>query len=85
MSHNKFLYPKENILYQLLRDPKLWNEFMQKEEKEIQSYTIFQKRLKSKLPEIENKDIYFWYGFYLLTTFAHSHYSLTQGLDAKIW
>ena len=42
-----------------VRGPKLWNEFLQKEEKEIQSYTLFQKILKCKLLEVENEDSYF--------------------------
>ena len=43
--------------------PKLWNDFLQNEEKEIQSYSLFQGTVKSKLIETENEIIYFWYYF----------------------
>ena len=39
-----------------VRGPKLWNEFLQNEEKEIQSYSLFQKTAKSKFTETENKN-----------------------------
>ena len=38
-----------------VQGPKLWNDFLQKEEKEIQSYSVFQKTVKSKLFETENE------------------------------
>ena len=36
-----------------VHSPKLWNE--EKEEKDIQSYSLFQKKIKSKLIKIENE------------------------------
>ena len=41
------------------RGPKLWNKFFSKEEKKIESQMLFQKRLKSKLLEMENELSYF--------------------------
>ena len=38
-----------------VRGPKSWNDFLQNEEKEIQSYSVFQKTVKSKLIETENE------------------------------
>ena len=43
--------------------PKLWNDFLQNKEKEIQSYSLFQKTVKSKLIETENEIMYFSYYF----------------------
>ena len=42
-----------------VRGPKLWNDFLQNEEKEIRSYSFFQKTVKSKLIETENEVTYF--------------------------
>ena len=42
-----------------VRRPKLWNEFLQSKEKEIQSYSLFQKSVNSKLIETENEVMYF--------------------------
>ena len=42
-----------------LREPKLWNEFLQSKEKKIQSYLLFKKTIKSKLIETENEVMYF--------------------------
>ena len=39
--------------------PKLWNEFLNNEEKNIESQIVFQKRLKSKLLDMENELSYF--------------------------
>ena len=39
-----------------VRGPKLWNKCLQNAEKEIQSYSLFQKTIKSKFTEIENKN-----------------------------
>ena len=48
-----------NIKYCIsVRGPKLWNDFLQNE-KEIQSYSLFQKTVNSKLIETENQVIYF--------------------------
>ena len=35
-----------------VRGPKLWNKCLQNAEKEIQSYSLFQKTIKSKFTEI---------------------------------
>ena len=39
--------------------PKLWNEILYKEEKELKSYSLFQNIIKSKLLIIENETTYF--------------------------
>ena len=39
--------------------PKLWNDVINKEEKDIQSYSLFQKKIKSKLIKIKNETDYF--------------------------
>ena len=41
------------------RGPKLWNEFLSNEGKKIESQILFQKRLKSKLLDMENELSYF--------------------------
>ena len=41
------------------RGPKLWNEILHKEEKELESYPLFQSVIKSKLLMIENETKYF--------------------------
>ena len=41
------------------RGPKLWNEILHKEEKELESYSLFQNIIKSKLLMIENETKYF--------------------------
>ena len=41
------------------RGPKLWNEILHKEEKELESYSFFQNKIKSKLLMIENETKYF--------------------------
>ena len=42
-----------------IRGFKLWNDVINKEEKNIQSYFLFQKNIKSKLIEIENETDHF--------------------------
>ena len=42
-----------------IRGPKLWNDVINKEEKDIQSYSLFQKKIRSKLIKIENETDYF--------------------------
>ena len=37
-----------------MRDPKQWNDFINKEDKNFQSCPFFHKKIKSKLTEIEN-------------------------------
>ena len=41
------------------RGPKLWNEILHKEEKELESYSLFQNIIRSKLLMIENQTKYF--------------------------
>ena len=36
-----------------IREPKLWNDVIKKEKKDIQSYSLFQKKIKSKIIEID--------------------------------
>ena len=42
-----------------IRGPKLWNGVINNEENDIQSYSLFQKKIKSKLIRIENETCYF--------------------------
>ena len=42
-----------------IRGPKLWNDVINKEEKDIQFYSLFQKKIKSKLIKTENETDYF--------------------------
>ena len=42
-----------------IRGPKLWNNVINKKEKDIQSYSLFQKKIKSKLIKIDNETDYF--------------------------
>ena len=37
------------------RGPKLWDEFLNNEEKQIRSYIVFSKKIKSKLLDEENE------------------------------
>ena len=39
--------------------PKVWNDFLTNEEKEINSYALFSRAIKSKLIEIDKKLKYF--------------------------
>ena len=39
--------------------PKLWNDVINKEEKDIQSLSLFQNKIKSKLIKIGNKNYFF--------------------------
>ena len=41
------------------RGPKIWNKFLKKEEKELQSFSIFKKVVHSKLLEGEHELEYF--------------------------
>ena len=41
------------------RGPKVWNDFLTNEEKEINSYLLFSKTIKSKLIETEEELRYF--------------------------
>ena len=42
-----------------VRGPKIWNEFLTKEEKGIQSHSVFLGKIKTKLLESENERKYF--------------------------
>ena len=42
-----------------IHGPKLWNDVINKEEKNIQSYSLFQKKIRSKLIKVENETDYF--------------------------
>ena len=42
-----------------IRGPKLCNDVINKEEKDMQSYSLFQKKIKSKLIKTENETDYF--------------------------
>ena len=42
-----------------VRGPKIWNEFLTKEEKEIQSHSIFLRKIKTKLLESNKIRKYF--------------------------
>ena len=41
------------------RGPKLWNEFLNTDEKQISSYNLFSRKVKSKLLDTENELSYF--------------------------
>ena len=40
------------------------NEFLESKERETQSYSLFQKTIKSKSIETVNEAMHFWNGFY---------------------
>ena len=42
-----------------IRGHKLWNDVINKDEKVIQSYSLFQKKIRSMLIKIENETDYF--------------------------
>ena len=42
-----------------IRGPKIWNESITKDEKEINSFSLFQKYVKAKLLESDNERKYF--------------------------
>ena len=42
-----------------VRGPNIWNEFLTKEEKEIQSHSTFLRKVKTKLLESDNERKYF--------------------------
>ena len=48
-----------------VRGPNIWNEFLTKEEKEIQSYSIFLRKTKTKLLESDNERKYFYVAYHL--------------------
>ena len=54
------LFSLSNMKYcNSVRRPNLWNEYLQSKEKEIRSYSLFLKTIKSKLIETENEVVYF--------------------------
>ena len=53
-------YSLNSTIYSMsIRGLKSWNDIINKEEKDIQSYSLFQKKVKSKLIKIENETDYF--------------------------
>ena len=48
-----------------VRGPKIWNEFLTKEEKEIQSHSISLRKIKTKLLESDNERKYFQIAYHL--------------------
>ena len=42
-----------------LGGPKIWNDFLTNEEKDMQSHSLFLSKIKSKLLDAENKQKYF--------------------------
>ena len=49
-------YSSNSTKYSIsIRRPKLWNDVINKEEKDIQSYFLFRKKIKSQLIEIKNE------------------------------
>ena len=58
-SEAKFKYNKlssSSTKYSIfMREPKITNEFLTKEEKEIKSHSIFLRKFKTKLPENDRK------------------------------
>ena len=63
-SHNNFSLKKRSLnstKYSIsFRGPKLWNEFLNTDEKQISSYNLFSRKVKSKLLDTENELKYFW-------------------------
>ena len=63
-SHNNFSLKKcslNSTKYSIsFRGPKLWNEFLNTDEKQISSYNLFSRKVKSKLLDTENEVRYFW-------------------------
>ena len=55
-SHNNFSLRKYSISF---RGPKLWNELLNTDEKQISSYNLFSRKVKSKLLDTENELRYF--------------------------
>ena len=62
-SHNSFSLKKCSLncikYFISFRGPKLWNEFLNTDEKQISSYNLFSRKVKSKLLDTENKLRYF--------------------------
>ena len=62
-SETNFKYEKYSLTCKKqsisVRGLKIWNEFLTKEEKEIQSHSIFLRKIKTKLLESDNERKYF--------------------------
>ena len=62
-SHNNFSLKKcslNSTKYSIsFRGPKLWNEFLNTDEKQISSYNLFLKKIKLKLLDTEKEGRYF--------------------------
>ena len=58
-SHNNFSLKKCSLnstkYYISFRGPKLWNEFLNANEKQISSYNLFSRKVKLKLLDTENE------------------------------
>ena len=60
LNSNNSIYYKIFTKYSIsIRGSKLWNNVINKEEKDMQSYSLFQKKIKSKLIKNENETDYF--------------------------
>ena len=55
----KAIFLKSTKYYISFRGPKIWNKFLTKEEKKLQSFSIFKKAANSKLLEDEHEFKYF--------------------------
>ena len=51
--------PTRKIWFISIRGLKLWNDVINKEEKDVQSYSLSQNKIKSKLIKIEKETDYF--------------------------
>ena len=62
-SETNFKYKKYSLISTkhsiYVREPKIWNEFLTKEEKEMQSHSIFVRKIKTNLLECDNERKYF--------------------------
>ena len=63
VSETNFKYKKYSLISTKhsisLRGTKIWNEFLTKEEKEIQSHSILLRKIKTELLETDNERRYF--------------------------
>ena len=63
LSETNFKYKKYSLTSTKrsvsVRGPKIWNEFLNKEEKEIQSHSLLLRKIKTKLLESDNERKYF--------------------------
>ena len=57
LNTNYFLTSTKHLIS--ARGPKIWNKFLTKEEKKIQSHSTFLRNIKARLPERDNERNYF--------------------------